>query len=186
MTNEHLQRYSRHVYFNHEDQDYVALSTEFPHLSAVGETPEEALNELDVVLEAAIEIHTEEGWPLPQPEAPPAPQGLPSGRFVVRVPRTLHHRLTRQAKEDGVSLNQLANTYLAAGLALAQHPTVAPDLQHCQERVQAFTSRARTSTTNLVAWSPSDRSRDPERKPRVSSPTVDHTDETTLAVVAPR
>lgn len=105
MPNDLLQRYSRHVYFNDEDQDYIALCSEFRHLSAFGETPEEALRELNEVLEAALQIHAEEGWPIPRPEPPPEPEGLPSGRFVTRLPKTLHLRLIRQAKREGVSQN---------------------------------------------------------------------------------
>jgi predicted RNase H-like HicB family nuclease len=120
MQSELLQRYSRHVYFSEEDQDYVALCSEFQHLSAFGDTPEEALRELDEVLEAALEIHAEEGWPIPRPEAPPEPEGLPSGRFVTRLPKTLHARLIRQARREGVSQNQLVLSYVAAGLGSAR------------------------------------------------------------------
>jgi len=79
-------RYSRHVYFNPEDQDYVALCSEFPYLSAFGDTPAEALEVLEAEIEAALDIYAEEGWRIPQPEAPPEPEGLPSGRFVTRLP----------------------------------------------------------------------------------------------------
>lgn len=119
MPSELRQRYSRHVYFNEADQDYIALCSEFRHLSAFGETPEAALRELDEVLEAALEIHEEEGWPIPRPEAPPEPEGLPSGRFVTRLPKTLHARLIRQARREGVSQNQLVMSYVAAGLGVA-------------------------------------------------------------------
>jgi len=120
MPKEARQHYSRHVYFNEEDQDYIALCSEFPHLSAFGDTPEAALRELDVVLEMALEIHAEEGWPIPRPEGPPEPEGLPSGRFVTRLPKTLHARLIRQARREGVSQNQLVMSYVAAGLGAAQ------------------------------------------------------------------
>ena len=40
-----------------------------------------------------------------------------SGRFVQRIPRSLHMRLARRAESEGVSLNQLATTLLAEGLA---------------------------------------------------------------------
>lgn len=119
MPDELLQRYSRHVYFSEEDQGYIALCSEFKHLSAFGGTPDEALRELDEVLEAALEIHAEEGWPIPRPEPPPEPEGLPSGRFVTRLPKTLHARLIRQARREGVSQNQLVLSYVAAGLGAA-------------------------------------------------------------------
>jgi hypothetical protein len=39
-----------------------------------------------------------------------------SGRFVVRLPRSLHAALDREAQEEGVSLNQLVVAKLAVGL----------------------------------------------------------------------
>jgi antitoxin HicB len=144
MPNELLQRYSRHVYFNEEDQGYIALCFEFKHLSAFGATPEEALQELTEVLEAALEIHAEEGWPIPTPEAPPEPEGLPSGRFVTRLPKTLHARLIRQARREGVSQNQLVLAYVAAGLGSArgQEPSA--------EKTADEATRGRYQTTREV------------------------------------
>lgn len=40
----------------------------------------------------------------------------PSGKFVVRVPRTIHARLTEEADREGVSLNALVMAYIAEGL----------------------------------------------------------------------
>ena len=109
------QPYSRHLYYDAEEREYVAMCKEFPHLSAFGATPEEAWRELDVALEAAIDVHRDRGWPLPAALAPPDPEGLPSGRFVVRLPRTLHADLARRAKREGVSLNTLVVALLAHG-----------------------------------------------------------------------
>jgi antitoxin HicB len=39
-----------------------------------------------------------------------------SGRWNMRVPRSLHRRLAERAKAEGVSLNTLALTLLAEGL----------------------------------------------------------------------
>jgi HicB family len=38
---------------------------------------------------------------------------MTSGRFVLRIPRGLHAELTRQARDEGVSLNQYVATLLA-------------------------------------------------------------------------
>src|SRR5438876_175790 len=47
-----------------------------------------------------------------------------SGKFVVRVPKTIHRKLEVEAKAEGVSLNQLAVTKLSlplsAGLGLSE------------------------------------------------------------------
>ena len=44
--------------------------------------------------------------------------GLPSGKFLVRLPRTLHAVLAREAVEEGVSLNQLVVSRLSARSSL--------------------------------------------------------------------
>ena len=44
--------------------------------------------------------------------------GLPSGKFLVRLPRSLHAVLAREAAEEGVSLNQLVVSRLSAASSL--------------------------------------------------------------------
>lgn len=46
----------------------------------------------------------------------PQPVVGKSGKFLVRLPRTLHAALEREAEQEGVSLNQLAATKLTVGL----------------------------------------------------------------------
>jgi hypothetical protein len=48
-----------------------------------------------------------------------------SGKFVVRVPKTLHASLEVEAKDEGVSLNQLALTKLAMPLSESKDVTIA-------------------------------------------------------------
>lgn len=64
-------KYSIHVYRDHEDGGYIAVVPEFRHVSAFGDTREEALREAVVALEAAIETYREEGWALPRAMQPP-------------------------------------------------------------------------------------------------------------------
>jgi len=112
-----FRRYSRHVYFDDHEHEYVALCSEFPHLSGFGATPDGARSNLDEALEATIDVHREEGWPLPAPTPPPTVTPLPSGKFVVRLPKTLHAHLVRTAGEEEVSLNSLVIALLSAALA---------------------------------------------------------------------
>jgi antitoxin HicB len=42
--------------------------------------------------------------------------GIASGKFVARVPRSTHAQLTTRAKAEGVSLNTLVVTFIAQGL----------------------------------------------------------------------
>ena len=50
-----------------------------------------------------------------------------SGRFVVRVPKSLHGALEREAAKEGVSLNQLVLTKLAVQLSQIQGEEITSD-----------------------------------------------------------
>ncbi len=54
------------------------------------------------------------GLQLPH-EVPADPSG-PSGKFLLRLPKSLHAALQAEAEAEGVSLNQLALAKLAVGL----------------------------------------------------------------------
>ena len=66
----------------------------------------ESLNE---AMEGYIEIKLENNLPIPIPET----SNNYSGKFVVRLPKSLHQRLVIEAEKEGVSLNQLALYKLA-------------------------------------------------------------------------
>lgn len=109
-------RYSLHVFPDEENGGNVAVCPEFPGVSGFGDSPEEAVREVRIALELAIETYLEEGWPLPEPLGLDT-QELPSGEFRVRLPRSMHAQLSRRAAEEGVSQNHLVIAYMAAGLA---------------------------------------------------------------------
>src|SRR5919206_1783464 len=109
MRSNRMNKYSFNVRWSDEDVCYVAVCPDFPGLSGLGETAEEALAELQVALTASIETYQEEGWPLPQPHT----MSAHSGKLLVRMPRSLHTRLAQQAEVEGVSLNTLVITILA-------------------------------------------------------------------------
>ena len=60
-------------------------------------------------MEGYLETKLEYGLPIPVPERVEDY----SGKFVVRLPKSLHQRLVIEAKNEGVSLNQLALYKLA-------------------------------------------------------------------------
>jgi antitoxin HicB len=93
-----------------EDGDYVARIDELPGCAAHGETQAQALEALEEAKELWITDCLESGDPVPEPE-PDEP--LPSGKWVQRVPRTLHKKLVSLAKRENVSLNQLVASILA-------------------------------------------------------------------------
>ena len=105
-------KYSMQLFWSDEDGEYVALVPEFPYVSALAETPQEAAREAVIAAEAVVEGLVEDGL------QPPQPQTLSSysGQIRVRMPRTLHQRLAGRARIEGVSLNTLIVTFLAEGL----------------------------------------------------------------------
>lgn len=115
MLNKPISRsnsYSFNVFWSEEDGSYIAICPEFPGLSAFGETAEQALAEMKVVLDLAIETYQEEGWTLPEPTA----RHAYSGQFRVRMPKTLHARLAFQAEVEHVSLNTLVVASLSEAM----------------------------------------------------------------------
>jgi antitoxin HicB len=98
--------------WSEEDNGYIAVCTDFPGVSAFGETAEEALHEAQVALDAAIATANDEEWPLPEPRS----VEQYSGQFRLRLPRKIHADLARLAQEEGVSLNALAAAFIARGV----------------------------------------------------------------------
>ena len=68
-----------------------------------GDTLEELYENLNEAMEGYLEVKLENNLPIPLPER----TENYSGKFNVRLPKSLHQRLAIQAEEEGVSLNQL-------------------------------------------------------------------------------
>jgi hypothetical protein len=95
-------------------------------------------------MRAWIEVSLEDGDPIPEPR----PLEDYSGKFVVRVPRSLHRDLVETASREGVSLNQYINVTLArsvgrltADFAASEEPGW-PGLKSSIERALAVTGLA--------------------------------------------
>ncbi|MBE2232199.1 MAG: type II toxin-antitoxin system HicB family antitoxin [Anaerolinea sp.] len=101
-------RYTYRVTWSEEDQEYVGLCIEFPSLSWLAPSPEEALAGIRSVMAATVADMEENHEPIPQPLA----TRRYSGRFMVRVPPELHRRLALEAAEASVSLNRLVSAKL--------------------------------------------------------------------------
>ncbi len=74
-----------------------------------GDTAEEALAMIQEAMPLWLEVALEDDLPIPEPRS----DDDYSGKFVVRVPRSLHRQLVEAAAGDGVSLNQYINVVLA-------------------------------------------------------------------------
>lgn len=101
-------RFTYRVTWSEEDEEYVGLCAEFPSLSWLAASPEEALAGIRaVVADAVIDMQGND-------ESVPEPIATRrfSGRFMVRIPPELHRRLALEAAEAGISLNRLASAKL--------------------------------------------------------------------------
>ena len=92
-----------------DESTWFARVVELPGCMTEGDSPEEAADMIQDALAAWLEVALEDGRPIPEPQT----TETYSGRFVVRVPRTLHQQLVEAAEQEGVSLNQFINVTLA-------------------------------------------------------------------------
>jgi predicted HicB family RNase H-like nuclease len=104
------QHYTYRVTWSPEDQEHVALCTEFPSLSWLAKTPEAALKGIQKVVADVVADMQVSGEQVPEALA----EKNYSGEFRVRIPPMVHRQLALAAAEQGVSLNRLASAKLAA------------------------------------------------------------------------
>jgi predicted RNase H-like HicB family nuclease len=96
-----INRYPFNIEWSDEDQEYIATCPAFPGLTAFGKTEEKALKEAKVALAGFIETYKANNMALPEPTI----HKRVSGKFQLRLPKTLHSLAVRMAHRDGVSLN---------------------------------------------------------------------------------
>lgn len=102
-------KYTYRVTWSEEDNEYIGLCVEFPSLSWLATTPEESLAGIRAVVADVVTDLQTNGEPVPEPLA----LKTYSGRFMVRIPPTLHRQLALEAAEAGISLNRLASARLS-------------------------------------------------------------------------
>lgn len=100
---------------DNEGGGYMVTVPDLPGCVADGETVEEAIAEARDAFKAWTVAEQEDAGALPAPKTY-------SGQFVQRIPKTLHMRLSKRAKSEGISLNQLAATFLAESRAGRDKP----------------------------------------------------------------
>jgi len=100
------------VSWSPEDKEHVGLCAEFPSLSWLAPTPEQALAGIRRLVAEVVNDLQKSGEPVPEPFAARSY----SGEFKVRIPPQLHRELVIAAAEAGVSLNRLASLRLAGRL----------------------------------------------------------------------
>lgn len=92
---------------------YLIEFPDLPGCMSDGETPEEAITNGQDAVKMWIETAKELKKSIPEP----GELESQSGKWVQRVPKSIHLRLVTRAKEEGVSLNTLVIMLLAESLA---------------------------------------------------------------------
>jgi len=109
-------RYRIVVEWSDEDRAFVARVPALPGCAAHGHTAEAAARGVRRAAEAMLAVLREDNDP-PPPEDATADY---SGQLRVRLPRSLHERLSRLATAEGVSLNQEMVMLLAEGCGVRE------------------------------------------------------------------
>ena len=104
-----VDRYTYRVTWSEEDNEYVGLCAEFPSLSWLEASPEDALSGIRSLVKKVVADLKRNKETVPEPiSTRPF-----SGKFMVRVPPAVHRLLAIQAAESGVSLNRLISSKLS-------------------------------------------------------------------------
>ena len=109
-----------------EAQGWFVRVKELRGCMSQGDTLQEAVEMIQDALRSWIEVALEDGDPVPEPRT------LEdfSGKFVVRVPSSLHRDLVEAAEDEGVSLNQYVNVALGRAVGWANMPPALTDKPH--------------------------------------------------------
>ena len=103
-----------------EYSGWFARVVELPGCMTQADTFEELSAMIEDAMRAWIESALEDG------ESIPLPRSIEdySGRFVVRIPKSLHRELVEMAEREGVSLNTIVNVALGKVVGQSRNPQV--------------------------------------------------------------
>jgi len=87
-----------------DDGSYFVKVKELEGCMSVGDTRAEALEMIDDAMRGWLEIALEDGLEIPLPEA--LREDKYSGKFALRMAKSLHRKLAEGAEQEGVSINQ--------------------------------------------------------------------------------
>ena len=87
-----------------DDGSFFVKVRELEGCMSVGETKTDALAMIEDAMREWLAVAIEDGIDIPLPESMQADRY--SGKFPLRLPKSLHRKLAKNAEKDSVSLNQ--------------------------------------------------------------------------------
>ena len=112
-----------------------------------GETPEEAIAELELNAEEWLSTAKEYGIPIP--EIPLETETEHSGKFTVRISPYVHKTAVELAKQQGISLNQYVNdAIISQNVALTTTNYIIPKVKDAIGKITMVTGMKATTTSN--------------------------------------
>ena len=104
-----------------EGGGFLISFPDLPGCMSDGETIEEAVHNGRDAFLAWISAQADMGREIPRPSyRVPETEPPMSGKFVQRVPKSLHAKLAVLARQEGVSLNTLVLTFIAEGVGMRE------------------------------------------------------------------
>ena len=141
-----MKNYGFSVFWSEEGRCYVATCPDFVGVSAVGPTAADALREIQIALARLLKDKgAGETWP----EA--TTHSNCSGQIRLRMPTSLHQKLSLAAQREGVSLNQYM-IYLLSENISADHIRKTLD-QHLDHIKGAMDSGSKAIESAILTWS---------------------------------
>ncbi|MFM2091601.1 MAG: hypothetical protein RLZZ127_2090 [Planctomycetota bacterium] len=101
-----------------EGGGYLITFPDLPGCMSDGDTLAEAKTHAADAVRAFLESCRVHGDPIPEPGS----GGPASGKFLARLPKSLHAALVERSKHEGVSMNQFLTALVAEGLGRRQAP----------------------------------------------------------------
>ena len=102
---------------------FLVTFPDLPGCMSDGETEAEAIDNVRDAFQAWVSARLDAGKPIPEPKFRPENAEAPkvSGKFVTRIPKSVHSQLANRAKAEGISLNMLVLSFIAEGLGRREH-----------------------------------------------------------------
>ncbi len=109
---------------------YFARVVELPGCMTQADTFEELGEMIEDAMRGWITVALEDGQDIPEPR----PVESYSGKFIVRVPKSLHRELVEAAEREGVSLNMFVSTVLGKAVGQTTMTRMLADRKPGQDR----------------------------------------------------